>query len=159
MIKATIAPFVRRASASRLDLTERGKLSSIELVASVLNLEYDICKRELASAKAALIEAGIDEALITTRGNKLHGIGEGNTCYAKVTHETRDMQNHKAYHSEIFTLLGEKRSSAEKIGGRLSGVVKRYLFDTDALIDEYLTDQLLLPLTLSGGGVFTARDY
>lgn len=156
-IKATIAPFVRRANASRLDLTERGKLVSTELVASVLNLEYDICKRELASAKAALIEAGMDEALITTRGNKLYGIGEGNTCYAKVTHESISIQNHKEYHSEIFTLLGEKRSSAEKIGGRLSGVVKRYLFDTDALIDEYLTDQLLLPLALSGGGAFSAR--
>ncbi len=156
-IKATIAPFVRRANASRLDLTERGKLVSTELVASVLNLEYDICLRELASAKAALIEAGMDEALITTRGNKLYGIGEGNTCYAKVTHESISIQNHKEYHSEIFTLLGEKRSSAEKIGGRLSGLVKRYLFDTDALIDEYLTDQLLLPLALAGGGAFSAR--
>ena len=156
-IKATVAPFVRRANASRLDLTERGKLVSTELVASVLNLEYDICKRELASAKAALIEAGMDEALITTRGNKLYGIGEGNTCYAKVTHESISIQNHKEYHSEIFTLLGEKRSSAEKIGGRLSGLVKRYLFDTDALIDEYLTDQLLLPLALAGGGAFSAR--
>ncbi|MEZ7502617.1 RNA 3'-terminal phosphate cyclase [Psychrobacter sp. Arc29] len=157
VIKATIAPFVRRATTPRLDLTEHGKLVSIELVASVLNLEYAICQRELASAKAALVEAGIDEALITTRGNKLHGIGEGNTCYAKVTHEISDMQNHKEYHSEIFTLLGEKRSSAEKIGGRLSGLVKRYLFDTGALIDEYLTDQLLLPLALSGGGAFSAR--
>lgn len=157
VIKATIAPFLRRANASRLELTERGKLSSIELVASVLNLEYDICKRELASAKAALIEAGIDESLITTRGNKLYGIGEGNTCYAKVTHETSDMQNHKEYHSEIFTLLGEKRSSAENIGKRLAGHIRRYLYDTDALLDEYLTDQLLLPLALSGGGTFSAR--
>lgn len=156
-IKATITPFLRRANTLPFKLTERGELVNIALVASVLNLEYDICKRELASAKAALIEAGIDDALITTRGNKLHGIGEGNTCYAKVTHETSDMQNHKEYHSEIFTLLGEKRSSAEKIGGRLSGSVKRYLFDTDALIDEYLTDQLLLPLAVAGGGAFSAR--
>ena len=156
-IKATITPFMRRANASRLDLTERGELVNIALVASVLNLEYDICKREIASAKATLIEAGIDDALITTRGNKLYGIGEGNTCYAKVTHEIADTQNHKEYHSEMFTLLGEKRSSAEKIGSRLSGLVKRYVFNTDALIDEYLTDQLLLPLALSGGGTFSAR--
>ncbi len=157
IIKTTIAPFMRRADASRLDLTEREKLSRIELVASVLNLEYAICQRELASAQAALIEAGIDEALITISGNRLHGIGEGNTCYAKVTHESSNIQNHKETHSEMFTLLGEKRSSAEKIGGRLSSLVKRYLFNTDALVDEYLTDQLLLPLALSGGGKFTAR--
>lgn len=166
MIKATITPFMRRANASLLDLTERGKLSNIELVASVLNLEYDICKRELASAKAALIEAGIDEALITTRGNKLYGIGEGNTCYAIVTHQLGDKNEAKTTaktstntdtHQEVFSLLGEKRSSAENIGKRLAGHIRRYLYDTDALIDEYLTDQLLLPLALSGGGTFSAR--
>ena len=130
MIQATITPFMRRADTSRLDLTERGNLSHIALVASVLNLEYAICQRELASAKAALVEAGIDEALITTRGNKLHGIGEGNTCYATITHSIGNTQNHADFHCEMFTLLGEKRSSAEKIGGRLSGLIKRYLFTT-----------------------------
>ncbi|MGP4864393.1 RNA 3'-terminal phosphate cyclase [Psychrobacter sp. T6-5] len=166
VIKTTIAPFMRRASAPRLDLTERGKLNRIELVASVLNLEYDICKRELASAKAALIEAGIDEALTTTRGNKLCGIGEGNTCYAIITHQLGDQNEAKTTaktstntntHQEVFSLLGEKRSSAENIGKRLAGHIRRYLYDTDALLDEYLTDQLLLPLALSGGGTFSAR--
>ena len=157
VIKATIAPFLRRADRLPFKLMERGELISIELVASVLNLEYDICQRELASAKALLVEAGIDETLITTRGNKLIGIGEGNTCYAKVTHKVGTTHNHEQHHQEIFTLLGEKRTSAEKIGNRLAGLVKRYLFKTNALVDEYLTDQLLLPLALSGGGEFTAR--
>lgn len=152
VIKATITPFMRRADAKPLALTKRGALTNITLVASVLNLEYDIGKRELASAKSVLLESGIDDALITTRANKLDGIGEGNTCYAQVTHECGDHLHH-----EIFTLLGEKRSSAEKMGNRLAGLVKRYLFKTDALVDEYLTDQLLLPLALSGGGEFTAR--
>ena len=154
-IKATITPFMRHASASQFNLTKRGKLNGIELVASVLNLEYDICKRELASAKASLVESGIDETLITTHSDKLQGIGEGNTCYAKVTHEIANNRIYKEYHAEIFTLRGEKRSSAEKVGNRLSGLVKRYIFNTDALVDEYLTDQLLLPLAVSGGGDFT----
>ncbi len=157
MIKATITPFMRHAGASQFNLTKRGKLNGIELVASVLNLEYDICKRELASAQASLVEAGIDKTLITTKSFKLQGIGEGNSCYAQVTHEVSDTQNHEEYHAEVFTLLGEKRSSAEKIGCRLSGLVKRYIFNTDSLVDEYLTDQLLLPLALAGGGEFTAR--
>ena len=151
-IKATIAPFLRRANSLPFKLIERGELMSVELVASVLNLDYDICKRELASTQAVLVEAGIDETFITTRGNKLLGIGEGNTCYAIVTHRVD-----KQYHQEVFTLLGEKRASAEKMGNRLAGLIKRYLFKTDALMDEYLTDQLLLPLALSGGGEFTAR--
>ncbi|WP_352259375.1 RNA 3'-terminal phosphate cyclase [Psychrobacter sp. TB55-MNA-CIBAN-0194] len=152
VIKATITPFMRRADSKPLHLTERGALTNIALVASVLNLEYDIGKRELASAKSVLLESGVDGALITTKANKLDGIGEGNTCYAQVTHNFGDHLHH-----EIFTLLGEKRTSAEKIGNRLAGLVKRYLFKTNALVDEYLTDQLLLPLALSGGGEFTAR--
>ena len=152
LIKTTITPFMRRADSKPLHLTKRGALTNIALVASVLNLEYDIGKRELASAKSVLLESGVDDSLITTRANKLDGIGEGNTCYAQVTHNFGDYLHH-----EIFTLLGEKRSSAEKIGNRLAGLVKRYLFKTDALVDEHLTDQLLLPLALSGGGEFTAR--
>lgn len=157
MIKATITPFMRRANTPPLQLTKRGELIGIELAANTLNLEYDICKRELASAQASLVEAGIDKTLITTKSFKLQGIGEGNSCYAQVTHEVSDTRNHTEYHAEVFTLLGEKRSSAEKIGCRLSGLVKRYVFNTDSLVDEYLTDQLLLPLALAGGGEFTAR--
>ena len=156
-IKATITPFLRRADTLPFKLTERGELISIALVASNLNLDSDICKRELASAQAVLVEAGIDATFITTRCNKLLGIGEGNTCYAKVTHKIGKIHNDQHYHQEIFTLLGEKRTSAEKMGNRLAGLVKRYLFKTDALVDEYLTDQLLLPLALAGGGEFTAR--
>ena len=153
-ITATIKPFMRRADTASLKLTERGKLTHIELVASILNLDYDICMRELTSAKSVLIEADIDTELISTQSHKLHGIGEGNTCYALVTHQLADAEKS---HSEIFTLLGAKRTSAEKIGNRLAGLVKRYVLNTDAMIDEYLTDQLLLPLALSGGGEFTAR--
>ena len=170
-ISATITPFVRLAGMPTLHLSERGKLQSVQLVASNMNLDYDICKRELASAKAKLAES-MDEALIHTKGNKLRGIGEGNTCYAVVTHEVLSDQTHKAekahkvdsaasqkntVHHEVFALLGERRMSAEKMGNRLAGLVRRYLNKSDALVDEYLTDQLLLPLALSGGGEFTAR--
>lgn len=152
---ATIMPFMRRAKASPFNLTERGELTHIELVANALNLDHDICLRELASAKSALLDADIYEGLITTQSNKLRGIGEGNTCYAVVTHQLEDKS--KNSHHEVFTLLGAKRTSAEKIGNRLAGLVKRYVFKTDALVDECLTDQLLLPLALAGGGEFTAR--
>ena len=152
VIEATVTPYLRRATSDFFKLTQRGELVSVELVVSNLNLDYDICKRQLASAKNALIEAGVDEALITTQGNKLLGISEGNTGYALITYKVENQ-----LHREIFTLLGEKRASAEKMGNRLAGLVKRYLFNTGALVDEYLTDQLLLPLALSGGGEFTAR--
>ena len=72
-----------------------------------------------------------------------------------MTHQLESISENS--HSEVFTLLGEKRTSAEKIGNRLAGLVKRYVLNTEALVDEYLTDQLLLPLALSGGGEFIAR--
>ena len=161
-VTATIKPFLRRADTAPFKLTERGQLTHIELVASILNLDYDICTRELASAKSVLIEAGIDAAFINTQANKLQGIGEGNSCYALVTHQLAndatviDVQADNLHH-EVFTLLGAKRTSAEKIGTRLAGLVKRYLAKSDAMVDEYLTDQLLLPLALAGGGTFSAR--
>jgi RNA 3'-terminal phosphate cyclase (ATP) len=162
-ITATIQPFVRRADTVPLTLSERGELVAIKLVASNLNLDYDICKRELSSATACLLESGIDESLITSKCAKLTGIGEGNTCYAVVEHQVKGTANDSAspgadeVHYEVFSLLGERRTSAENMGNRLAGMVKRYLLDSDALVDEYLADQLLLPLALAGGGEFTAR--
>ena len=158
-VRAVITPFLRRADTKPLELSRRGQLSGIALTASILNLEYAICRRELASATAALVEAGIDEALITTHGQRLRGIGEGNVCHATVTHQlaTHQLADSTETHQEIFTVLGEKRMSAEKVGKRLAGQIKRYLYDSTALVDEYLTDQLLLPLALAGGGGFTAR--
>lgn len=161
-IIATIQPFVRRAGTAPFNLSERGDLVAIKLVASNLNLDHDICKRELSSATACLLEAGIDDAVITSKCAKLTGIGEGNTCYAVVEHQNASPNAHASAHTnevhqEVFSLLGEKRTSAENMGNRLAGMVKRYLLDSDALVDEYLTDQLLLPLALAGGGEFTAR--
>lgn len=160
-IIATSRPFVRRAGKPPFNLSERGELIGITLVASNLNLDHDICKRELASTTANLIAAGVDASLIVSKSTKLRGIGEGNTCYAVVEHEMKGAANANSnanqVHHEVFSLLGERRTSAENMGNRLAGLVKRYLGDSDAVVDEYLTDQLLLPLALAGGGDFTAR--
>lgn len=164
-IAVTVQPFLRRADAPPFKLTKRGALQGVTLVASNLNLDHDICQRELASAQASLVAAGIDTSLLTSKSSKLRGIGEGNTCYAVIEHKLAgdvdsdaDSETRSSHlHVEVFTLLGEKRTSAEKMGNRLAGLVKRYLLQSDALVDEYLTDQLLLPLALSGGGEFSTR--
>ena len=48
------------------------------------------------------------------------------------------------------------RKSAEQIANNLGEEVKYYL-NSKATVDEYLTDQLLLPLALGQGGEFTAQ--
>lgn len=125
------------------NLVSRGKLIGVDLVASELNLQLDIPKRELASAEKHLLDNEfIHVDILSQSTHTLTGIGEGNTCYAIVKSETV-----QGVHQEVFTLLGEKKNSAENIGKRLAGLVNRYL-SSSACTDEYLTDQLLLPLAL-----------
>jgi len=48
------------------------------------------------------------------------------------------------------------RKSAEQIASHLAEQVKSYQ-SSKAVVDEYLADQLLLPLALGQGGAFTAQ--
>lgn len=128
-------------------VNERGQLQQVQLIASCLNLPGEIALRELQSAEVHLRKY-LSPEKITTQPKQLKGIGEGNHCYAIVAHE---------HHQEVFSLLGEKRITAEQMGKRLAGLVRRYLFATTACADEYSADQWLLPLALIGGGQFSAR--
>ncbi len=167
-IVANISP-VDLAKVQPLNLCESGELIGIELVAGELNLSHDILKRELATTKAKILAANdIVANKISTKTHSWHNIGEGNSCYAVVNTQTLTADKHLGVHQEVFTLLGEKGISAENIGKRLAGLVTRYLhgLKQGAYVDEYLTDQLLLPLALiaatdTGNGAkssqFTAR--
>lgn len=126
-----------------LNLSERGELLGIELVAGELNLSHEILERELSTAKEKILKDNkIPADLIQLSYQSWHNVGEGNSCYAIVKSQVGDN-----IHQEVFTLLGEKGTSAENIGKRLAGQVSRYLH-SPACVDEYLTDQILLPLAL-----------
>ncbi|MGV3533870.1 MAG: RNA 3'-terminal phosphate cyclase, partial [Chthoniobacteraceae bacterium] len=57
--------------------------------------------------------------------------------------------------SEIITGFGEKGIRAEQVVDRVIKETRRYLA-SPAPVGEHLTDQLLLPLALAGGGSFTS---
>lgn len=57
-------------------------------------------------------------------------------------------------HSEHFDALGERGVSAEQVAIGLVKRVSAYLA-CDAAVSEHLSDQLLLPMALAGGGEFT----
>ncbi len=59
-----------------------------------------------------------------------------------------------AQHTEWFDALGERGLSAEQVAKRLAGKVEAYLA-APAAVSEHLSDQLLLPMALAGGGEFT----
>lgn len=54
---------------------------------------------------------------------------------------------------EVFTGFGEKGVKAERVANRVVTDVRRYLGGT-AVLDEHLSDQVLLPLALAGRGQF-----
>lgn len=138
-IQVTIQPWLDR---EKLDLLDSGSLQTIEAFAAVLNLseEAQIAQRELATLNKRL-------ALNSQQHFHLKGISQGNTVYVKVEHQ---------HHTQLFTALGEMRKSAEQIANNLAEDVKYYL-KSKAAVDEYLADQLLLPLALGQGGRFTAQ--
>nr|WP_277606497.1 RNA 3'-terminal phosphate cyclase [Acinetobacter higginsii] len=138
-IQIMIQPWQHR---NKLSLLDRGTLQSTEAFAAVLNLseEAQIAQRELATLNKRL-------KLDTQQQFHLNGISQGNTAYVKVEHQQ---------HIQLFTALGEMRKSAEQIANHLAEQVKQYL-ESNAAVDEYLADQLLLPLALGQGGEFTAQ--
>lgn len=138
-IQIKIQPWQHR---NKLSLLDRGALQSTEAFAAVLNLseEAQIVQRELATLNKRL-------KLDTQQQFHLKGISQGNTVYVKVEHQQ---------HIQLFTALGEMRKSAEQIANHLAEQVKQYM-ESNAAVDEYLADQLLLPLALGQGGEFTAQ--
>ncbi|MBP8005987.1 MAG: RNA 3'-terminal phosphate cyclase [Acinetobacter sp.] len=138
-IQIKIQPWQHR---NKLSLLDRGSLQSIDAFVAVLNLseEAQIAQRELATLNKRL-------KLDTQQQFHLHGISQGNTAYVKVEHEN---------HVQLFTALGEMRKSAEQIANHLAEKVKLNLA-SKAVVDEFLADQLLLPLALGQGGEFTAQ--
>ncbi|ENV66820.1 RNA 3'-terminal phosphate cyclase [Acinetobacter junii] len=138
-IQIKIQPWQHR---NKLNLLDRGTLQSTEAFAAVLNLseEAQIAQRELATLNKRL-------KLDTQQQFHLNGISQGNTAYVKVAHQ---------HHVQLFTTLGEMRKSAEQIANHLAEQVKQYM-ESNAAVDEYLADQLLLPLALVQGGEFTAQ--
>lgn len=136
-VKATIRPWLDRQAWFAID---RGALQSVDVFAGVLNLPNDIAERELAVLKQQL-------PANTAQQIYLKGVSQGNTAYVTVNSEQ---------HCQLFTALGEMKKSAERVAHDLAREVKKYLA-SDAVVDEHLADQLLLPLALGQGGEFTTQ--
>jgi RNA 3'-terminal phosphate cyclase (ATP) len=71
--------------------------------------------------------------------------GPGNALTITVEHE---------HITEVFTGFGEKGVSAESVAKRAVDATRSYL-TSQAAVGPHLADQLLLPMSLAGGGEFT----
>lgn len=125
-----------------LNLTARGSLLNRYAEAIIAGVPVDVAKRELATIGEALTLA--DDAL------KIRGLhaskGPGNALMLTLEY---------ANCAEVFMRLGEKGLASEAVAKKLLQEGGKYV-KSDAAVSEYLADQLLLPMALGAGGVFSA---
>ena len=124
-------------------LEVRAPLQAIEAQVLMSGLSSGIGLRELQVLAETL---GVDPHPRNVQSIR-PALGPGNVALVRVRHGD---------HVEVFSGHGERSVSAEQVGARLAGQVKQYLDGTGA-VGEYLSDQLLLPMALAGGGAFTTH--
>jgi RNA 3'-terminal phosphate cyclase (ATP) len=56
--------------------------------------------------------------------------------------------------TEVFTGFGARGVAVEAVADQAVQAARRYLA-SEAAVGEYLADQLLVPMALAGGGLFT----
>lgn len=125
----------------KLEALERGAMLSKRAEILNSNLSKEIAEREFQE----LVDYGgfaTEEVSI----RRVNSPGPGNLINAEVAHEQI---------TEVFTAHGERGVTSEAVARLAVRQLKEYLA-SGAFADEYLTDQLLLPMALAGGGAFSA---
>ncbi len=133
-----------------LSLMDRGERIDERVVAIVSNLKRDIANREIKTILKAL-------NLRPEKGEIIHAEspGPGNVVTLYLEHE---------YVTEVFIGLGEHGVRAEAVAKNVAAYAKKYVLAKDGTgsiqtaVGEHLADQLLLPMALFDGGVFTTTD-
>lgn len=128
-----------------LDLRDRGQLVRRSVRAVLSRLPRHIGERE---CRCVIERCGWD-AVDGSIDKIDHATGPGNALMVEV--ESRHV-------TEVFTGFGQKGRPAEAVAGACVKQVRRYL-ESDAVVGEFLADQLILPLAIgasqgSGGGTF-----
>jgi len=133
------------ASAAKLapiELLDRGEMKRVTATAKVAHLSRSIAERELRVIGRKLGLTGDDLVVEEVAGSR----GPGNVVTIEVECE---------HLTEVFTGFGERQIRAETVAEKATQEARRYL-SKGAAVGEYLTDQLLIPLALAGGGAFRA---
>jgi len=125
---------------SRIDLLERGNIVKQTATAIVSKLPKHIGERELNVVREMLSwnrrDLGVKELT--------EPLGPGNVLIMVI--ECRHI-------TEVFTGFGERGVRAETVAKRTIKKLKEYL-EADVPVGRHLTDQLLIPMALAGGGTF-----
>ncbi len=123
-----------------IELLERGRIQSRSALAVVSNLPLSIAQREL---KIVAQKLKWEQEALKAEQIK-NSKGPGNVLTIEIE---------SAALTEVFTGFGQRGISAEKVAGRTVKMVQEYLRH-DLPVGPYLADQLLIPMSMAGGGKF-----
>lgn len=126
---------------ARLDLPERGAIKRRLAKVVLCHLPRNIAERELNIVQKKLSWPKKWHQVETP----VNSISPGNFVSLEVESE---------HVTEVFTGFGERAIASEAVADQAALAARRYLA-SEAAVGEYLADQLLLPMALSGGGSFT----
>ncbi len=135
---------------ARLELINRGALKYMRAEVLIANIKRGVAERELKTLMHALNIAPENGEII-----QIESPGPGNVVTVFLEHE---------HVTEVFTGLGRHGIRAEAVAKQVASNVQAYISAGDAnstnkpAVGEHLADQLLLPMALLGGGVFTTTD-
>ena len=123
-----------------LVLTARGEVRRRTARAVVANLAHSIAERELSviAKKLRWEPSCLKSEVVPSRG-------PGNVVILEIESENV---------TEVFTAFGERSVRAEAVAENAASQARRYLA-ADVAIGEHLADQLLIPMALAKGGIFT----
>ncbi|MGF1756896.1 RNA 3'-terminal phosphate cyclase [Photobacterium sagamiensis] len=131
---------IKPSNLKPLELLKRGKLKKCRLISYCSGLPQRIGEREIDTF-IQHYRGRIDEICI----RRPRALSSGNLlCF--------DMKFEQMQLSMIQ--LGRLRLRAESVAEMLSRQVKGYL-SSDAVLDHYLTDQIMLPMVAARGGYFS----
>lgn len=125
---------------SPLILNERGAIQSRQAKVWLSKLSPEIAGRELAVVREEL-NWSVDECSME---NVPHPKGPGNALVLEIKTE---------HVTAVFTGFGERGHPAEEVAREAVDAAKAWM-EADVPVDEYLADQLLLPIVLAGSGSF-----
>jgi RNA 3'-terminal phosphate cyclase (ATP) len=125
---------------SHLVLTERGAIQRRRAQVWLSKLSSEVAERELAVVREEL-RWRVEECEVEVVA---HPKGPGNALVLEIESE---------HVTGIFTGFGDRGRPAEDVAREAIEAAKVWL-EADVPVDEYLADQLLLPMALAGGGSF-----
>jgi RNA 3'-terminal phosphate cyclase (ATP) len=129
------------AAIQPLRLTSRGTLQEVRVFSAHTNLKDEVARRQARAAEHLLRQAGLQPVV---EASHLPSLSRNTICAV-----TGSFQ-----HTQVcYSAVGERGKRAEQVAEEACRAFLAFL-RTDATVDEYLADQLLLPMALASGPSF-----